>query len=139
MIHLYDFPKYVLQSIIEVAETGMYAVHFSAFDRAGNFETARAFFLYDTNELIDLHNGQIKVLKSVQYLEKGWITYSNPFIEVEWKDKFVKTEHFKNSWLAKIKTDKDVENVYDDNSGKRNMTLVPNVKGNTTIVKFRFE
>lgn len=121
------------QSIIKVTETGMYAVHFIAFDRAGNNKTARALFLYDTNELIDLHNGQIKVLKSVQYLEKSWITYSNPFIDVEWKDKFVKTEHFKNSWLAKIKKNAHIEQIYDDNSGIRNVTLVPNVKGNTTF------
>lgn len=111
----------------------MYAVHFIAFDRAGNHKTARALFLYDTNELIDLHNGQMKVLKSVQYLEKSWITYSNPFIDVEWKDKFVKTEHFKNGWLAKIKKNAHIEQIYDDNSGIRNVTLVSNVKGNTTF------
>ncbi|OPL33283.1 hypothetical protein AM593_05274, partial [Mytilus galloprovincialis] len=130
----YPFTKcHCLLSTITVAETGMYAVHLSAFDRAGNYKTARSFFLYDTNKIIDLDKGQIKVIKAVQYLGKDWITYSNPFIQVEWKKKFVKTDHFKNSWLAKIHSYFDIEASYDDNSGKRNVTMVPNVKG---VVKF---
>lgn len=113
----------------------MYAVHLSAFDRAGNYKTTRAFFLYDTNKLIDLDKGQIRVIKAVQYLGKDWITYSNPFIHIEWKNKFVKTDHFKNSWLAKIHPYYGIEASYDDHSGKRNVTMVPNVKGNNNVPK----
>lgn len=109
----------------------MYAVHLTAFDRAGNNKTARTFFLYDTNKVIDLSKCQIKIIKAKQYFGKDWITYSNRFIDVDWKDKFVKTEHFKNNWLAKIKKASLVNTSYDDNSGKRNVSLVPNVKGTT--------
>lgn len=112
----------------------MYAVHLSAFDRAGNYKTARSVFLYDTNKLIELDKGPITVTKAVPYSGKDWIISSNPFIDVEWKNKFVKTEHFKNSWLSKIHPYHDIEASYDDNSGKRNVTMVPNVKGNTFLL-----
>lgn len=127
------------QSAISVTETGMYAVHLTAFDKAGNHKSARSFFLYDNNNIIDIYKGQIKVIKAVQYLGKGWITYSDTFIDVNWKDKFIKTDHFKNNWLAKIKQAEHIETSYDDHNGKRNVTLVPNVKGNRIIAKLKSE
>lgn len=107
----------------------MYAVHFTAFDKAGNHKSARALFLYDNNEVIDLSNGSIDVLKAKPYLGKSWITYTSPDVDICWKEKFMKTDHFKHSWLAKVKRFEFVEPSYDDNSGKRTIQMVPNVKG----------
>lgn len=107
----------------------MYAVHFTAFDRAGNYKSARGLFLYDNNEEIELGRGSIEVIQSKNYSEKGWITYPSSLIHVTWKDMFVKTDHLKHSWLAKVKQFDYIESSYDDNSGKRTIDMVPNVKG----------
>lgn len=107
----------------------MYAVHFTAFDRAGNYKSARGLFLYDNNEEIELGRGSIEVIQANNYSEKGWITYPSSLIYVTWMDMFVKTDHFKHSWLSKVKKFDYIESSYDDNSGKRAIDMVPNVKG----------
>ncbi|XP_052083679.1 uncharacterized protein LOC127721009 [Mytilus californianus] len=122
-----------LESTINVTVPGMYAVHFTAFDRAGNYKSARGLFLYDNNEDIELGRGSIEVIQAKNYSEKGWITYPSSRIHVTWKDMFVKTDHLKHNWLAKVKKFDHIESSYDDNSGKRTIEMVPNVKG---IVKF---
>lgn len=114
----------------------MYAVHFTAFDRAGNFMSARGLLLYDNNELIELGRGTIEVIQAKYYSEKGWITYPSSLVYVTWKDMFVKTDHFKHSWLAKVKKFDSVNSTYDDINGKRTIGMVPNVKG---ISIFGFE
>ncbi|XP_076086955.1 uncharacterized protein LOC143057529 [Mytilus galloprovincialis] len=120
-------------SKVEVTKPGIYAVHLFCFDMAGNYETARAFVLYDNNDTIDLGKGQIKVKNTKYYLERRWITDSSPLIEVEWKDIFIKTDHVKYKWLATVQPHPNILSTYDDISGKRTVNNVPNVKG---IVRF---
>ncbi|XP_076086914.1 uncharacterized protein LOC143057491 [Mytilus galloprovincialis] len=122
-----------LSTTVEVTNTGIYAVHLICFDIAGNHKTARAFFLYDNNDIIDLGKGQIEVKNTQHYLERRWITDSSALIEVEWKDRFIKTDHVKHNWLAAVQPLSNIESTYDDRSGKRTAKSVEHVKG---IVRF---
>lgn len=112
-----------------MANTGMYSIHFRSYDRAGNYETARVLFLYDNNDIIDTGKGKTDMKNTIHYLGKRWITNTSPFIEVAWKDTFVKTNHVNYNWLANVHSFPNILSIYDDNSGKRTVKSVSNVKG----------
>ncbi|KAL5006494.1 hypothetical protein ScPMuIL_015300 [Solemya velum] len=118
---------------ITMKEPGAYSVIFSAFDQAGNFKTARRIILFDDVSKVSKQNTTVlRMVTASSAAGYRFLTSETSQLEVQWKDKFINTRHHTNKWLNAVSPYAD-PNIFDDNSGERTTSLVPNVNG---IVRF---
>lgn len=109
---------------------GMFAIHFSAFDKAGNYKTSRKVLLYDNISEVTFKPGKVtRVITASSETNYEWVTKDTQYVDILWKDRFLNHRHEINRWLNKVKQNKAVESRYDDHYGERQVDLIPNVHG----------
>ncbi|KAK3101903.1 hypothetical protein FSP39_007221, partial [Pinctada imbricata] len=119
-------------------QQGMYAVHLSAFDKAGNWKTGRKVFLFDDIaevEIVDQPGKVTRVVTASQETNYLWVVEDTTVVKVQWTDRFRNARHEVGRWLNQIKAPSFMtDSRYDDNSGNRTINEINNVHA---IVDFK--
>nr|XP_034314147.1 uncharacterized protein LOC105348718 isoform X1 [Crassostrea gigas] len=123
-----DLSLNATQASFEVPNPGMFAIHFSAYDKAGNYKTSRKVLLYDNISEVTFKPGKVtRVITASSETNYEWVTKDTQYVDILWKDRFLNHRHEINRWLNKVKLNKAVESRYDDHYGERQVDLIPNV------------
>ncbi|XP_052707847.1 uncharacterized protein LOC128183063 isoform X2 [Crassostrea angulata] len=117
--------------------TGLYSIHLTAYDKAGNYKSTRRFVLFDSNSHVS-HNPyeHSRVDTGSENTNYTWVVDNTTTIEVTWKKRFRNALHDHNKWLNEISESHGIAEAYDDYTGIRNVTHIKNVYG---CVDFRVE
>lgn len=111
-------------------EPGMYAIHLSAVDKAGNIQTSRKLVLYDNLSKVTFNgerNTRVKTASSQTNFT--WVTKNTNMIFVEWYGRFMNHRHDNLRWLTKINPFPKIGRAYDDFDGRRTVDEVQNIQG----------
>ncbi|XP_055997828.1 uncharacterized protein LOC125647098 [Ostrea edulis] len=112
----------------ELPVPGMYAIHFSAYDKAGNHKTGRKVLLYDNKAEVTANPTKVtRVITASQETNYVWVTKDTRYVDVLWKDRFRNYRHETNRWLNKVDSAYGIESKYDDHYGDRQVAEIPNV------------
>jgi hypothetical protein len=108
----------------------MYAIHFSAYDKARNYKTGRKVLLYDDISEVTFNPTKVtRVLTASKETSYVWVTKNTRLVDVMWIDRFRNYRHEVNRWLNKVAATYGVESKYDDHYGDRQVAEIPNVHG----------
>lgn len=108
----------------------MFAIHFTAFDKAGNHKTSRKVILYDDQSVITLKPNKVtRIVTASSETSYLWVVQDTGTIIVRWTDRFMNVRHENNRWLNKVNSHIAVEDKYDDHYGERQITEINNVHG----------
>ena len=121
-----------LKASFELPFPGMFAIHFSVFDKAGNSKTSRKLLLYDNNSSVTFNRDTSRVTRVVtasQETSFKWVVKDTRDVDISWEDRFGNWRHESNGWLNKVTSHHDVESRYDDHYGERQVDEIPNVYG----------
>ena len=121
-----------LKASFELPFPGMFAIHFSAFDKAGNHKTSRKLLLYDNNSSVTFNPDTSRVTSVVTASPETsfkWVVKDTRDVDISWKDRFRNWRHESNRWLNKVTPHLAVESRYDDHYGERQVDAIPNVHG----------
>ncbi|XP_062616047.1 uncharacterized protein LOC134277752 [Saccostrea cucullata] len=109
---------------------GMYAIHFTAVDKAGNSKTSRKLVFFDDISKVTFKNGKVsRVETATENTQFTWVIQDTNGVLVAWKDRFRNQRHENNRWLNAVKPYINIEDLYDDHTGKRSIKELPNVHG----------
>lgn len=124
------FFLFYTQKQLTLPGPGLYSIHLTAYDKAGNYKTARRFVLYDNDSHVS-HNPyeHSRVESGSKNTNYTWIVDNIRTINVVWRNRFRNVWHDNNKWLNRISESHGISNRYDDNTGVRNVTLIKNVYG----------
>ncbi|KAK3099491.1 hypothetical protein FSP39_005250, partial [Pinctada imbricata] len=109
------------------SKPGMYAVHFVAFDKAGNWRAGRKVFLFDDQSAVDIVEQPGKVTRIVtasQNTSYTWVVEDTDTVRIEWTGRFRNTRHEQGRWLFPVASSKNMS--YDDNDGNRTVAEIYN-------------
>nr|XP_034332757.1 uncharacterized protein LOC105327902 isoform X2 [Crassostrea gigas] len=131
-IHLNETSKQ-----FNLSSAGLYSIHLTAYDKAGNYKTTRRFVLYDNNSHVS-HNPFMnsRVETATKNTNYTWIVDNTTPIYVTWKGRFRNALHHHKKWLNKISPSHGISEPYDDYTGVTNVNYIKNVYG---CVDFRVE
>lgn len=108
----------------------MYAVHFTAIDKAKNKKTSRKLVFYDNiSQVSFLHKKVTRVETASANTNFTWISKDTNLVLVKWTQRFRNERHEQNMWLDDVQPAHGIENAYDDHHGSRTVDKVPNVYG----------
>ncbi|XP_056015772.1 uncharacterized protein LOC125675332 [Ostrea edulis] len=116
---------------------GLFSIHLTAYDKAGNYKTTRRLVLYDSNSHVS-HN-PLRVTRVQTGSEKTnytWIVDNTAIVDVQWPKRFRNSLHDHNKWLDEVSINPHISEKYDDYSGWRPITKVNNIAG---CVDFKVE
>lgn len=119
-----------LQKQFNLSSAGLYSIHLTANDKAGNYKTTRRFVLYDNNSHVS-HNPFMnsRVETATKNTNYTWIVDNTTPIYVTWKGRFRNALHHHNKWLNKISPSHGISEPYDDYTGVTNVNYIKNVYG----------
>lgn len=116
----------------------MFAIHFTAFDKAGNHKTSRKVILYDDQSVITQKPNKVtRIVTASSETSYVWVVQDTGTIVVRWTDRFINVRHENNRWLNKVNSHIAVEDKYDDHYGERQITEINNVHGKGLCGFFR--
>ncbi|XP_078334035.1 uncharacterized protein LOC111124258 [Crassostrea virginica] len=116
------------QASFELPAPGMFAIHFSAFDKAGNHKTSRKVLLYDNISEVTFKPDKVtRVVTASAETSYEWVVQDTRDVDIFWKDRFGNWRHESNRWLNKVTPHHAVESRYDDHYGERQVDEIPNV------------
>ena len=108
----------------------MFAIHFSAYDKAGNHKTSRKVLLYDNISEVTFKPDKVtRVVTASAETSYEWVVKDTRDVDIFWKDRFGNWRHESNRWLNMVTPNHAVESRYDDHYGERQVDEIPNVHG----------
>ena len=112
-------------------EAGVYSLHISVFDLAGNEKTGRALFFYDDKSVVSLHgNDKIKCTTASNNTNYKWVVMDTNRVKIDWTNRFMNTRHNDSHWLNNVlDMAEGAAPIYDDLYGNRTSALIPNING----------
>lgn len=114
----------------------MYAIHFTALDKAKNHKTSRKLVLYDNQSYVSYLPTKVTRISSASAATNyTWVNEDTNIILVKWTDRFRNERHESNRWLTAVSPYTNIEDVYDDHHGRRTIEEVPNVYGLLSVIK----
>nr|XP_034301655.1 uncharacterized protein LOC105322112 [Crassostrea gigas] len=120
---------------VTLPNPGMFAIHFTAYDKAGNHKTSRKVILYDDQSVITQKPNKVtRVVTASSETSYVWVVQDTGTIVVRWTDRFINVRHENNRWLNKVNSHIAVEDKYDDHYGERQISEINNVHA---IVDFK--
>lgn len=121
---------FYLQKQLKLSAVGLFSIHLTAYDKAGNYKTTRRFVLYDSNSHVS-HNPSkhSRVDNASQNTNYTWMIDNTTPICLTWKKRFRNDLHFRDQLLNKISPSHGISEPYDDYTGARNVNHVKNVYG----------
>ncbi|XP_046581225.1 uncharacterized protein LOC124288740 [Haliotis rubra] len=124
--------SYKTSDKFRVFKSGVYSVVLSAYDKAGNYRSARRIMVYDgTSTVTAQANKKLRVMTAAS--ASAWQTTSSA-VTVDWTNRYINTVHYNNKWLLGVASHGNISSDYDDNEGSRGIGEVRNVQG---ITRFR--
>lgn len=119
-----------LQKQLNLSAVGLYSIHLTAYDKAGNYKTTRRFVLYDNNSHVSHNPFKISRVESAsENTNYKWVVDNTTPIYITWKERFRNALHHHNKWLNKISPSHGISEPYDDFTGVRNVNQIENVYG----------
>lgn len=122
--------KIYFQASFTLTTSGMYSIHFSAFDKAGNYKTGRGLFLFDDISVVDKQGDIPKCSTASKDTLYEWVVQDTNTVKIVWPDRYINVRHKQNMWLNKVNTfaPPDVS-IYEDIYGNRTNVAIKNVHG----------
>lgn len=112
----------------------MYAIHFTAVDKAKNEKTSRKLVLFDAMSVVSFLPTKVTRIDTASAATNyTWVHENTNIILVKWTERFRNENHESRRWLEAVSPVKDIEDIYDDHHGKRTVDKVPNVYGMTLM------
>ena len=119
-----------LKASFELPYPGMFAIHFSAFDKAGNNKTSRKVLLYDNSSAVTFNPDKVtRVVTASAESSYEWVVEDTNEVDIFWQDRFRNWRHEDKGWLNKVKPHWAVDSKYDDHYGERQVDEIQNVHG----------
>ncbi|XP_061181031.1 uncharacterized protein LOC133189645 [Saccostrea echinata] len=123
-----DLALNVTGESFDLPAPGMYSIHFSAFDKAGNHKTGRKVLLYDNISEVTTNPSKVtRVTTATKETSYVWVTKDTRYVDIMWRDRFRNSRHENNRWLNSVASTTGVESKYDDHYGERQSKEIPNV------------
>jgi hypothetical protein len=125
-----------LQATITLTDPGMYSLHFTAVDKAGNYKTGRGLFFYDNISEVDLQevNSKTKCFTASKNTSYEWVVQDTNTVKIIWPDRFINTRHKNNRWLNQVNTyAPEGVSLYEDLYGNRTNVAIKNVHGKYSL------
>lgn len=119
-----------MQKQLNLPGTGLYSIHLTAYDKAGNYKSARRFVLYDGNSHVS-HNPyeHTRVATGSKETNYTWVINNTTTIEVTWTKRFRNALHDNNKWLNEISESHGISDLFDDFNGSMSVRHFKNVYG----------
>ncbi|XP_061176006.1 uncharacterized protein LOC133184957 [Saccostrea echinata] len=109
---------------------GLFSIHLTAYDNAGNYKTARCFVLYDNDSHVSYYPLHVTRVKSAsEKTNYTWVVDDTKIVNVQWTKRFRNILHDHNKWLDEISPSYGITKSYDDYSGQRSVTKINNING----------
>ncbi|XP_062576068.1 uncharacterized protein LOC134237945 [Saccostrea cucullata] len=109
---------------------GLFSIHLTAHDNAGNYKTARRFVLYDSDSRVSYNPLYVtRVQSASKNTNYTWVVDDTKIVNVQWTKRFRNILHDHNKWLNEISPSYGITKGYDDYSGPRSVNKVNNVYG----------
>ncbi|XP_076113973.1 uncharacterized protein LOC143082259 [Mytilus galloprovincialis] len=128
-------PNGTTSATLSLTEPGVYTIHLSAFDNAGNSKTGRGIFFFDDESVVTLHGDDMKcetASKDTAYL---WVIKDTPSVKIIWPERFQNIRHKHNSWLNPVlPLAAGADPIYEDLYGNRTNVEIQHMHG---IVDFQ--
>lgn len=115
-------------TVLPLKEIGPHVVEIHAYDRAGNYKTARRIFMFDNETNVSLNNLPPTVTNADI---NGWVTEDKGHLEIKWNGSFSNVLHERQCWLCRVERSGNVSVDLEDTSGRSDRTIaaIPNVRG----------
>lgn len=112
-------------------EAGVYSLHISVFDLAGNEKTGRALFFYDDKSVVSLHGSdKIKCTTASKKTNYKWVVMDTNKVKIDWTNRFMNTRHNASHWLYNVlDMAEGAAPIYDELYGNRTNASIPNING----------
>lgn len=125
------------QKLLTLPKTGLYSIHLSAYDKAGNYRSARRLVLYDSQSHISHNpNKQTRADSGAKNTNYTWVVNNTSVIKIAWSGRFRNVLHDQNKWLNRMSPSHDISNLYDDFTGIITVKGTKNVYGEFVIQDF---
>ncbi|XP_078321865.1 uncharacterized protein LOC111103999 isoform X3 [Crassostrea virginica] len=116
--------------LLTLPKTGLYSIHLSAYDKAGNYRSARRLVLYDSQSHISHNpNKQTRADSGAKNTNYTWVVNNTSVIKIAWSGRFRNVLHDQNKWLNRMSPSHDISNLYDDFTGIITVKGTKNVYG----------
>ncbi|CAC5360413.1 unnamed protein product [Mytilus coruscus] len=99
---------------ITMTEPGMYSIHMTAVDKAGNYMTGRNLFLFDDESVVDKQGDPTYCPTASEDTSYIWVVVDTDKVKVQFKDRFINTRHKNNRWLNGVQTYNPSKVIYED-------------------------
>ncbi|XP_063415906.1 uncharacterized protein LOC134697555 [Mytilus trossulus] len=110
-----------------MTEPGMYSLHMTAVDKAGNYMTGRALFLFDDESVVDKQGDPTYCPTASEDTSYIWVVVDTLKVKVQFKDRFINTRHKHNKWLNRVQTYNPQKVTYEDLYGNRTNEPISNM------------
>lgn len=121
---------------MNLENSGLYAIHFTAIDKAENNKTSRKLVLYDNKSHVSFLPTKVTRIGTASAATNyTWVNEDTTIILAIWTDRFQNIDHEFNRWLTVVSPYKNIEDIYDDHHGRRTIEEVPNVYGLLSVMK----
>ncbi|CAC5360418.1 unnamed protein product [Mytilus coruscus] len=112
---------------LAMTEPGMYSLHMTAVDKAGNYMTGRGLFLFDDESVVDKQGDPTYCPTASEDTSYIWVVEDTLKVKVQFKDRFINTRHKHNKWLNRIQTYHPQKVIYEDLYGNRTNEPISNI------------
>lgn len=123
------FPQ--LQDTFTLTTAGVYSIHLSVIDKAGNNITGRGIFFYDDISVVDKTGEETKCATASKETLYEWVVQDTNTVQIVWPDRFINVRHLNNGWLYGVQTfapHPDIS-LYEDLYGNRTNAAIKNKRG----------
>ncbi|CAG2234222.1 unnamed protein product [Mytilus edulis] len=110
-----------------MTEPGMYSLHMTAVDKAGNYMTGRGLFLFDDESVVDKQGDPTYCSTASEDTSYIWVVEDTLKVKVQFKDRFINTRHKHNKWLNRVRTYNPQKVIYEDLYGNRTNKPISNI------------
>ncbi|XP_077999970.1 uncharacterized protein LOC144452699 [Glandiceps talaboti] len=131
----------ISETVLNLPETGLFAIVFTIFDAVGNFAKARRFLIFDDDSEIEIDdNKPISVTPAVYNAQFFWLNVEEGDITVSWRGHFYNAFYRDDNLLNGIDEMDPPLGQYDEISGQppssRSREPIPNADG---VIKFEID
>ncbi|XP_076117799.1 uncharacterized protein LOC143085385 [Mytilus galloprovincialis] len=112
---------------LAMTEPGMYSLHMTAVDKAGNYMTGRSLFLFDDESVVDKQGDPTYCPTASEDTSYIWVVEDTLKVKVQFKDRFINTRHKHNKWLNRVQTYNPQKVIYEDLYGDRTNEPIFNI------------
>ena len=117
-------------------QPGVYSIHISVFDNAGNEKTGRGLFFFDDQSVVTLHGEKTKCTTASKDTSYEWVVQDTTTVKIVWTDRFFNVRHKNNRWLNPVlDMPSGAAPIYEDLYGNRTNVEINHIHGINIIVK----